>query len=80
MYHIKWEAWFGGSKLNGVNCRKLMDKNKVIINKIRDIFIEMNKATVSEENIHIYCDKHKQIFIEMDNAYRCTRTLKITEI
>ena len=27
MYHIKREAWFGGAKLNGVNCRRLMDKN-----------------------------------------------------
>ena len=57
MYHIKREAWFGGAKLNGVNCRRLMDKNEEIINKIRDIFIEMNKGTVSEENIHIYCVK-----------------------
>ena len=38
MYHIKWEAWFGGDKLNGVNCRSLMDKNEEIINKIRDFF------------------------------------------
>ena len=27
MYHIKREAWFGGAKLNGVNCRRLMDKS-----------------------------------------------------
>ena len=53
MYHIKQESWFGSAKLNGVNCRKLMDKDKVIINKIRDIFIEINKSTASEENIHI---------------------------
>ena len=38
MYHIKREAWFGGAKLNGVNCRRLMIKNEEIINKIRDIF------------------------------------------
>ena len=38
----------------------------------------MNKGTVSEKNIHIYCDKHKQILTEMDNTYRCMRTLKIT--
>ena len=23
-YHIKLEAWFGGAKLNGVNCKRLM--------------------------------------------------------
>ena len=38
MYHIKWEAWLGGVKLNDVNCRRLMDKNEDIINSIRDIF------------------------------------------
>ena len=27
-YHIKREAWFGGVKLNGVNCRKLVGKMK----------------------------------------------------
>ena len=54
MYHIKGEAWFDGAKLNEINCRRLMDKNEEIINKIRDIFIEMNKGTVSEENIHNY--------------------------
>ena len=37
-YHIKREAWFGGAKLNGMNCRRLMDKNKDIINSISDIF------------------------------------------
>ena len=36
-----------------------MDQNEVIINNIRDIFIEMNKGTVFEENINVYCDKHK---------------------
>ena len=51
IYHIKREAWFGGTKLNGVNCRRLMDKNKDIINSIKDIFIELNKCTVSEDNI-----------------------------
>ena len=79
IYHIKREAWFGGGKLNGVNCRRLMDKNEEIINSIRDLFIEMNKGTVSEDNINIYCNKHKQILIERDNVYRCMRTLTITD-
>ena len=79
MYHIKREAWFGGAKLNGVNCRRLMNKNEDIINKIRDMFIEMNKGTVTEENINMYCDEHKQILTEMDNAYRCMRTLTIRD-
>ena len=79
MYHIKREAWFGGAKLNGVNCRRLMEKNEEIINSIRDIFIEMNKGTVSENNIDIYCKYHKQILTEMDNAYRCMRTLIVID-
>ena len=79
MYRIKREVWFGGAKLNGVNCRRLMDKNEEIINRIRDIFIEMNKGTVSEANINIYCNEHKQILTERNNAYRCMRTLTITD-
>ena len=39
----------------------------------------MNKGTESDENINIYCDKHKQFFTEMDNAYRCMRTFKVTD-
>ena len=70
---------FGGAKLNGVNCRTLMDKNEEIINSIRDIFIEMNKDTVSENNMNIYCKEYKQILTKMDNAYRCMRTLTITD-
>ena len=27
-YHIKREDWFGDTKLNGVNCRRLMEKMK----------------------------------------------------
>ena len=79
MYNIKRGAFFGGAKLNGVNCRRLMDKNEGIINIIIDIFIEMNKGTVSENNIDIYCKEHKQILTEKDNAYRCMRTLIITD-
>ena len=38
-----------------------MDQNEVIINNIREIFIGMNKSTVSEELINMSCDKYKQI-------------------
>ena len=31
-----------------------MYKNEEILNKIRDIFIEINKGIESERNIHIY--------------------------
>ena len=58
MYHIKREAWFGGAKLNVANCRRLMDKNEDIISSIRYIFIEMNKGTISENNIKMYCKEH----------------------
>ena len=79
MCHIKQEAWFGGAKLNGVNYRRLIDQNKVIINTIRDIFIELNKGTITKENINMYCDKHTQISNKMDHAYRCMRSLNITD-
>ena len=42
MYYIKREAWLYGAKLketNGIYCRRLMDKNEGIINKMRDIFL-----------------------------------------
>ena len=38
-YNIKREAWFGGTKLNGVNCRRLMDKNEDIVSSIKDILL-----------------------------------------
>ena len=39
----------------------------------------MNKGEVSVENINNYCDNYKLIFTEMDNAYRCMRTLIVTD-
>ena len=39
----------------------------------------MNKGTVSEDNIDNYCKNHIHILTEMDNAYRCMRTLTITD-
>ena len=56
-----------------------MDVNEEIINNIRDILIEMNKGTVFDDNINMSCYGHKQMFTEMDNAYRCMRILKITD-
>ena len=77
MYYIKREAWFGGTKLNGVNCRRSIYHHEVIINNIRDIFIDMNKGTITEYNINIHCDKHEQILNEIDHTYRCMRSLNI---
>ena len=37
-----------------------MDKNEEIINSTRYIIIEMNKSIVSDDNINMYYDKHKQ--------------------
>ena len=56
-----------------------MEKNEEIINSIIEVFIEMNKGTVSENTIDIYCKYYKQILTEMDNAYRCMRTLIVTD-
>ena len=79
MYYIKQNAWFGGDKLTGVNCRRFMDQNEVIINNIRDIFIEMNKCTVSEDKMNMHCDKYRQTFNEIYHAYHFMRTEKITD-
>ena len=79
MYYIKQDAWFGGDKLAGVNCRRFMDQNEVIINIIRDICIEMNKCTVSEDKMNMYCDKYKQTFNKIYHAYHFMRTEKITD-
>ena len=63
-YHIKRKAWCGGLKL---------------INNVQDMFLEINKGEVFVENINNYCNKHKQFVSEMDNSYRCMRTLKVTD-
>ena len=39
----------------------------------------MNKGTVSEDNINIYFKEHKQNLTEINNGYRCTRILTITD-
>ena len=39
----------------------------------------MNKGIVSDDYINIYCKEHKQILTEMNCAYRCMRTLTITD-
>ena len=59
LYHIKRESWFSDAKLNGVNSRILMNKYEWMINNIRDVLIDMNKGTTTEDN--------KQILNEMDH-------------
>ena len=59
---IKLEACFDGAKANGMNCRRLMDKSEKINNNIRNIYIEMNEGTISDENINMYCDNTQTVF------------------
>ena len=40
----------------------------------------MNKGTVTEDDITMFGDKHKQILNEIDNADRCMRSLDITTL
>ena len=49
-FDIKYEVFFCG-KLNGVNCRRLMKHHVDIINGINEIFIEMSKGEVLDEDI-----------------------------
>ena len=38
----------------------------------------MNKYTVTEENINVFCDKQKHILNEINHTYRCMRSLNIS--
>ena len=38
----------------------------------------MNKGTAIEDNINIFCEKHKGILNKMDDAYRYMRLLDVT--
>ena len=49
-FDIKREVFFGG-KLNGVNCRRWIKHYVDIINDINEIFIEMSKGGVLDEEI-----------------------------
>ena len=55
-----------------------MGEHEVIVNDIHDIFININKGTITEDSINNVCDTHKQILDEMDQAYRCMRSLYVT--
>ena len=39
----------------------------------------MNKGSVSEKYINMYCDKCKQFFKAMNHTHRFIRSLKITD-
>ena len=59
LYHIKREGWFGVTNLNVINSRRLMGEHEVIVNDIHDIFININKGTITEDSINNVCDTHK---------------------
>ena len=46
-----------------------------IINGIKDILIEMNKDIVPDEEICLVTNELKTLLIEMDEGYRCIRSL-----
>ena len=56
-----------------------MDQHDVRIHNIQDLFIKMNKGTVTKESIKMICDKHKQILKEIDYAYHYMKSLNITD-
>ena len=51
-----------------------------IINGINKMFIEMSKGIVSDLEITKKIDKYKHLLIEMDDVYRCVRTLTINYV
>ena len=48
-------------KLNEVNCRRLTKHYIDVIDGIRDMFIEMNKGIVSDEDIRLVTRKSKTL-------------------
>ena len=50
-----------------------------IINGIKDIFIEMNKDIVPDEEICLVTNKYETLLNEMDEAYRCIRSLIVDD-
>ena len=51
-----------------------------IINSINEIFIEMSKGEVSDVHISKVINNYKKLLKEMDDLYRCIRTLSIDDI
>ena len=50
-----------------------------IIDSIRDVFIEMSKCIVSDEYTSLTTNKHKTFLKEIDEAYRCVRSLNVND-
>ena len=50
-----------------------------VINGMREIFIEMNKGVVSDEEICLVTNIYKKLLNEMDEAYRCISTLIVDD-
>ena len=65
--------------MNGVNCRILIKHLVDIIDGIRDMFIEMSKGIVSNEDIRLITNKYQILLKEMNTAYRCIRSLNVND-
>ena len=50
-----------------------------IINGIKEIFIEMSKGLVTNEEICLVTNKYKSLLNEVDEAYRCIRTINVDD-
>ena len=50
-----------------------------IINGIKEIFIEMNKGLVTNKKISLVTNEYKSLLYEMDEVYRCIRTLNVDD-
>ena len=68
-----------GGKLNRVNYIRLIRYHVDIIDGIRDIFIEMSKYVVSDEDICFITNKYKVFPKEIDEAYCSMRSLNVND-
>ena len=65
--------------MNGVNCRRLTEHHIDDIDGIKDIFIEMSKGIIFNEDTSLVTNKYKILLKEMDEAYYCIRSLNVND-
>ena len=47
--------------------------------QFKEIFIEMNKGLVINEKTYLVSNEYKSLLCEMDEVYRCIRTLNVDD-
>ena len=61
------------------NCRRLTKHYDKVIDGIRLILIEISKGIISDDAINLITNTHKELLKEMNDTYRCIRSLSIND-